>query len=120
MMPARPSTIQRAPPMMSSIPAKIAPPVPRTLTSWVIALLSAGAHVLSQRCPPGGVSGGQVGSGRRAPGSWSVALDRRARVQQRLHNPPGFFDPVLSGEACAVADHGGVQQHLVGSRPLPP
>ena len=39
-------------------------------------------------------------------------------VDQGRHDPPGLLDVVLAGEAGAVADHRGVQEHLVGRRPL--
>ena len=64
------------------------------------------------------------GSARRAadrrrpvPDPW-VGVDGGRRVEQRLHDSPGLLDAVLAGEAGAVAEHGGVQQHLVGGRPL--
>lgn len=47
-----------------------------------------------------------------------VFVDWRRRVQQRLHDPPRLLDGVLADEAPAVSAHRGVQEHLVGGRPL--
>ena len=52
------------------------------------------------------------------PDALRVGLDRRRRVEQRLHDPPRLLDAVLAREARGVAVHGGEQQHLVGRRPL--
>jgi len=47
-------------------------------------------------------------------------MNRRRRVEQRLHDPPRLLDPVLAGEAGALPDQCGVEQHLVRGRPLAP
>ncbi len=56
-------------------------------------------------------------SGPHEPGAYGV--DRRRRVEERLHDPPRLLDPVLPREARVVADHRRVEQDLVGGRPLP-
>ncbi len=75
-VPARPCTIQRAPRMISSVSSEdrssVAPHA-----DYLADRLSGHAHVLGKRYPPGGVSSGQVVSGRRAPRSWPIAVDRR-------------------------------------------
>ena len=55
---------------------------------------------------------------RRPPGPRGVRVDRRWRVEQRLHDPPGLVDPVLPGEAGAVAAQRSVQEHLVRRGPF--
>ena len=53
--------------------------------------------------------------GLGTPGAWRVRMHGRRRVEQRLHDPPRLLDTVLSREASALADHRGMQEHLVGS-----
>src|SRR4029450_2879819 len=46
-------------------------------------------------------------------------MNRRRRVQQRLHDPPRLLDTVLAREARAVADHRRLEQYLVRGRAFP-
>ena len=55
---------------------------------------------------------------RRAPGARRVGVHGGRILEQRLQDPPGLLDPVLTGEARAVAAHRVEQQHLVGRRRL--
>ena len=75
-----------------------------------------GTHGPCQRA----VTGDELVGGRRAPRSLGVRVDRRGRVEKRLHDPPGLLDAILPGEARAVADHRRVEQHLVRRGSLPP
>ena len=61
------------------------------------------AHDAIHGLVPAAVLGRQPVGLRRPPGSRGVRVDRRRRVEQRLHDPPGLLDPVLPGEAGAVA-----------------
>ena len=76
------------------------------------------AHRGHPRVVPLPVSGDQGVRGLRSPRTLLVRVDGRRRVQQRLHDPPGLLDPVLSREAGGVAHHRRVEQHLVRRRAL--
>src|SRR5215218_6777661 len=69
---------------------------------------------------PAAVRGDQLVSLLRPPGPLGVGMDRGRAVEQGLEDPPGLLDAVLAGEAGGLADHRGVQQHLVGGRPFTP
>ena len=54
--------------------------------------------------------------GPQVPGSYDV--DRRRRVEQRLHDPPLLLDAVLTCEPQGLPVHRGLEQHLVRRRAL--
>src|SRR5512132_3409180 len=47
-------------------------------------------------------------------------MNRRRRIEQRLHDPPLLLDSVLAGEPRAVTDDGRLQQYLVRGGPFTP
>ena len=76
--------------------------------------------------PPTGRASRRSGRRARPPPAgpqlpFAYGCTGRRRVEQRLQDAPRLLDAVLAGEARAVAQHRGVQQHLVGRRrpPLP-
>src|SRR4051812_24404199 len=60
----------------------------------------------------------QFVSRRRTPRPRRIRLDRRRRIQQRLHDAPLLLDAVLPRKPQALTLHGGVEQHLVRCCPL--
>ena len=94
--------------------------LPRSARCGSLAV-SAVAHDVDPGLVPAAVTGDELVGCLRAPRTRRVRVDRRRRVEQRLHDPPRLLDAVLAREARALADHRRVEQHLVrASRPRRP
>ena len=98
---------------LDGTPGRSRPLVQERHASW---------HVVSGR-DPGGAPAARSPAVMSSPAAGphdarGVGMDRRWRVEQRLHDPPGLLDPVLAAEPRAVAQHRRVEQDLVRRRAL--
>src|SRR5438067_7610672 len=82
------------------------------------ASLAMAVSLLDPRAAPSPICADELVCLRGPPRPRRIALDRGWLIQQRLDDAPCLLDAVPAHEVGTVAVQRGLQQHLVGRRPL--